>query len=186
MQSKQSEMCSVNVWTVQNPEITLLMFANMKAEKAKSKWDHKCPALMFPSHLPPHHLNYPLLVECTVGRPLALPFRPMWPKRAAGILSDRRQNHLRLLLSTAEARWCDTAEPGIVSNAFIHSPSHWQTLWNGWNPSLVEAGTETEHPGSFPLQRALPHANCHLQATASPKGGLVEWVCGWGKVGRVA
>lgn len=37
-----------------------------------------------------------------------------------------------------KARRPDAAESGIVSNAFVHSLSRWQTLRNGWNPSLVK------------------------------------------------
>lgn len=138
------------------------------------------PALMSSSHLPPLHLNHPLPGESAVGRPLALPFSPMWPKGAAGISCRRTPNHLRLHLTTAEAHWSDTAEPGIVSNAFIHSPSHWQTLWNGWNPSLVKLAQKPSFLDPFHFRELCHMLTVIHEALLAQRGGLAEWVFGGG------
>lgn len=89
-------------------------------------------------------------------------------------------NHLRLHLTTDEAHWSDTAEPGIVSNAFIHSPSHWQTLWNGWNPSLVKLAQTPSILDLFHLRELCHMLTVIHEAPLAQRGVWQNWCGGEG------
>lgn len=90
-------------------------------------------------------------------------------------------NHLRLHLTTDEAHWSDTAEPGIVSNAFIHSPSHWQTLWNGWNPSLVKLAQTPSILDLFHLRELCHMLTVIHEALLAQRGVWQNWCGGEGE-----
>lgn len=113
--------------------------------------------------------------------PFSTSFSPHATKKGCWDSFRWPPNHLRLHLTTAEAHWSDTAEPGIVSNAFIHSPSHWQTLWNGWNPSLVKLAQKPSILDPFHF-RELCHMLTVIHEALLAQRGV--WQNGWGRMGE--
>lgn len=87
-------------------------------------------------------------------------------------------------LNADEAHWSDTAESGIVSNAFVHSLRHWQTLWNWWNPSLVKLAQTPSVLDLFHFRELCHMLTVIHEAVLAQRGGvLAELVQGWENTG---
>lgn len=99
-------------------------------------------------------------------------------KRFLGFFSGRRQTSSGCVQKLQPKPAALTTQSyTLFQTLSLTVPGLGRILWNG--PSLAKLGTVTRDPGSLPLQRTPPHANCHPQGTASPEGVWQDG-CVWG------